>query len=43
MSICVNTSIIPILRKLRQQDNEPKASLGYIVRSQLMTEAEMGG
>lgn len=43
MSICVNTSIIPIFRKLRKEDHESKASLGYIVRSQLKTEAEMGG
>lgn len=43
MSICVNTSIIPIFRKLRKEDHESKASLGCIVRSQLKTEAEMGG
>lgn len=43
MSICVNTSIIPIFRKLRKEDHESKASLGYVVRSQLKTEAEMGG
>lgn len=42
MSICVNTSILPIFRKLREEDYEPKASLGYVVRSQLKTEAEMG-
>lgn len=43
MSICVNTSIIPIFRKLKKEDYESKASLGYVVRSQLKTEAETGG
>lgn len=43
MSICDNTSTIPIFRKLKKGDYESKASLGYVVRSQLKTEAEMGG
>lgn len=43
MSICDNTSTIPIFRKLKKGDYESKASLGYVVRFPTQDRGRDGG